>query len=87
MTNMEPIGKMIKEVIRKRGLTYYRVAKDLGIDHASFHRSMSDDGNPEWKRIKQILDYLDCDIILSVKRKEVKPLKSELARSRGNKRR
>jgi len=78
---------MIKEVIRKKGLTYYRVAKDLGIDHASFHRSMSDDGNPEWKRIKQVLDYLDCEIILRIKRKEVKPVKSESAKSRRSKRR
>lgn len=84
---MEPIGKMIKEVIRKKGLTYYRVAKDLGIDHASFHRSMSDDGNPEWKRIKQVLDYLDCEIILRIKREEVKAVESESAKSRRSKRR
>jgi DNA-binding phage protein len=74
---MEPIGEMIKQVIRKKGLTSYRVAKDLGIDHASFHRSMSEDGNPEWKRIKQILDYLDCDIILRIKGKEVKQVRSK----------
>ena len=78
---------MIKEVIRKKGLTYYRVAKDLGIDHASFHRSMSDDGNPEWKRINQVLDYLDCEIILRIKRKEVKLVKSESTKSRRSKRR
>jgi len=82
MYNMESIGKAIKEVIRKKRMTYYRVAKDLGIDHSSFHRSMSDDANPEWKRIKQILDYLEYDVVLEPKRKEVKPKKPKLSRSR-----
>ena len=70
---MESIGKAIKEIIRKKRLTYYRVAKDLGIDHASFHRSLTDDGNPEWKRIKQILDYLNYQVVLKPKRKDVNP--------------
>ncbi len=78
---MEPIGKSIKQLIRLRGLSYYRAAKDLGIDYASFYRSVDDGGNPEWKRIKQILDYLGYEIKF-VKRKGVKVRKSK---SRGNK--
>lgn len=68
---MESIGKAIKEVIQKKGISFYRVAKDLNIDHGSFHRSLRDDANPQWKRIKQILDYLDYEIILRPKGKEV----------------
>jgi hypothetical protein len=79
---MESIGKAIKEVIRKKRISFYRVAKDLNIDHASFHRSFRDDSNPEWKRIKLILDYLDYDIVLRPKKKKVKTTKSNPSRSR-----
>jgi len=77
---MKSIGKTIKEVIRKKKLSFYRVAKDLNIDHASFHRSFRDDSNPEWKRIKLILDYLGYDIFLRPKKKAVKPTKSNPSR-------
>ena len=79
---MESIGKAIKEVIRKKRISFYRVAKDLNIDHASFHRSLRDDANPEWKRIKLILDYLDYDIVLRPKKIEAKPIKSKPSSSR-----
>ncbi len=82
---MESIGRAIREVIRKKGLTYYRVAKDLGIDHASFHRSLIDDGNPEWKRIRLLLDYLGYEVVLRPKRKEVNTPK--LNRPRAKRRR
>jgi transcriptional regulator with XRE-family HTH domain len=75
---MESVGKEIREVTKKKGISPYRIAKDVAIARESLHRSLRDDANPEWKRIKQILDYLGYEIVLKPKRKEVNP--SELNR-------
>jgi DNA-binding phage protein len=69
---MKAIGKEIRDIIKRKGISLYQVAKDLGITWESLYRSLSDDSNPEWKRIKQILDYLDYDIILKPKRTRMK---------------
>jgi len=67
---MESIGKEIKAIVKKKGISFYRIAKDLGIAQESLYRSLLDNANPEWKRIKLILDYLGYDIILRPKKKE-----------------
>ena len=82
---MESIGKEIRGIIRRKGISLYRVAKDLGVSWESLYRSLRDDANPEWKRIKQILDSLDYDIVLQPKGKEVKPRKTKPSRSRRRK--
>jgi DNA-binding phage protein len=51
------------------------MAEDLGLANESLYRSLKNGGNPEWKRIKQILDYLGYDLKF-IKRKEVKEVKS-----------
>lgn len=66
---MDSIGKEIKEIVRKKGISFYRIAKDLGIAQESLYRSLLNDANPRWKRIKQILDYLDCDLFIKHKKK------------------
>ena len=80
---MNPIGKAIKEIIKKKGTSRYRISKDLSIDEASLHRSLMDGGNPEWKTIEILLDYLGYDFKL-VKRKEVKPEEAKPPRSKRN---
>jgi hypothetical protein len=47
------------------------MTEDLGIAHESLYRSLKNGANPEWKRIKQILDYLGYDLKF-IKRKEVR---------------
>ncbi len=79
---MESIGREIKAIIKKKGLSLYQVAKDLGITWESLYRSLLDKANPEWKRIKQTLDYLDYDIVLRPKKKDVKSRKTKPSRSR-----
>ena len=69
---MEPIGKEIRAILKKKGITLYRIAKDLGVTRESLYRSLLDDANPEWKRIRQVLDYLKYDFVLKPKRKEGK---------------
>jgi DNA-binding phage protein len=79
---MESIGREIRAIIRKKGLSLYQIAKDLGVTWESLYRSLLDKANPEWKRIKQILDYLDYDIVLRPKKREVKSKKAKPSRSR-----
>jgi len=59
---MESIGKEIKEIARNKGVSLYRIAKDLGIAQESLFRSLMDDANPKWNTVKKILDYLGCEI-------------------------
>ena len=79
---MKSIGREIRGIIKKKGLSLYQMAKDLGVTWESLYRSLQDGANPEWKRIKQILDYLDYDIVLKPKRKEVKSRKVKPSRSK-----
>ena len=79
---MKSIGKEIRGIIKKKSISLYQIAKDLGVTWESLYRSLLDGANPEWKRIGQILDYLNYDFVLKPKRKEVKPEKSKPPRSR-----
>ena len=76
---MENIGKEIKALIKKEKVSVYKIAEDLGLLNESLYRSLKNGGNPEWKRIKQILDYLGYDLKF-IKKKRVKP--SEPSRSK-----
>jgi probable addiction module antidote protein len=59
---MKSIGKEISEMIRKKGLSRYRVSKDLGIAQESLLRSLKDGANPRWETITKVLDYLGYEI-------------------------
>ncbi len=58
------IGKALKELIAKEGKSFRRTASDLQIDRASLQRSLKEGGNPEWKTIENLLDYLGYDFKL-----------------------
>jgi transcriptional regulator with XRE-family HTH domain len=75
------VGKTIREILKKQGLTFRKVARDMAIDHASLHRSLKNGGNPEWNTIEKILNYLGYDFKI-IKRKGVKPEKSKPPQSR-----
>ena len=70
---MESIGKAVKEIIKARGISLNRMARDLGIAPESLFRSLKEDANPEWKRVREILEYLNYEIHLKPKRKRVNP--------------
>ena len=69
---MKSIGKEIREVLKKKGISVNKLAKDLGVRQESLYRSLLDDANPEWKRIREVLDYLGYDCFLRPKRKPKK---------------
>ena len=73
---MENIGRELKRLLRKHRISVYKITEDLGIAHESLYRSLKNGANPEWKRIKQILDYLGYDLKF-IKRKEAKSSKSK----------
>lgn len=79
---MESISKEIREIIKRKGISFYRVSKDLGIAQESLYRSLLDTANPRWETIKKVLNYLDYEIILTPKRKGVKTRKSKPSGSR-----
>jgi transcriptional regulator with XRE-family HTH domain len=68
---MENIGTELKKLLKKHKVSVYKITEDLGIAHESLYRSLKNGANPEWKRIKQILDYLGYDLKF-IKRKEAK---------------
>ena len=70
--------------MKEEGISRYRMAKDLGIAYESLFRSLKEDANPEWKRIKQILEYLGYEITLRPRRKKSQKT-SKTSRSRGQK--
>ena len=82
---MKTIQAEIRELIEKSNLTPYRVAKAIGIDHASLYRSLADGSNLELNTMTKVLDYLGYEIrFIKSKQKEVKPIKSKPSGSRRN---
>jgi len=66
---MESIGKEIRDILRKKKISLYRIAKDLGIAKESLHRSLMHSANPEWRTIQKVINYLGYEVKL-VKKKE-----------------
>ena len=78
------IGRLLREIVKKKKFTYRKIASDLGVDHGNLYHSLANGANPEWKTIEKLLNYLGYDVRL-VKRKEVKPEKSKPSGSRRRK--
>ena len=73
------IRQAIKEIVRKRG-SLRKFAGEVGIDHANLIRLMREGSDPRLKTIERIIDRLGYS--LTLKKKEVKPGKERLSRSR-----
>lgn len=80
---IDSIGKAIKGVMAEKGISLYRISKDLNIAYESLFRSLKEDANPEWKRIKQILEYLGYEIVLRPTRKKAQETPSPSRSKRG----
>lgn len=82
---MKSIGEEIRGVIKKKGISLYQVAKDLGITWESLYRSLLDKANPKWNRIQKILNYLDYEVVIRPKTREGRPYKPKLPQPRRKK--
>ena len=71
------IQELLRDLVTKRGLR--KVARELGIDHASLYRSLNSD--LRLSTIQAILNLFGYDLKI-VKRKEVTPVNSRPSRSR-----
>lgn len=80
--SMEDIGRELKALIKKQGVSVYKMADDLGLLNESLYRSLKNGANPEWKRIRQILDYLGFDLKFVRKREVVKASKPKSRKRR-----
>jgi DNA-binding phage protein len=65
------IGKVLRELIAKEGRSFRQTSIDLRMDRSTLHRSLKK-GNPEWKTIDKILDYLGYQIKFVKKEHETK---------------
>jgi DNA-binding phage protein len=55
------IGRVLRELIAKEGRSFRQTSIDLKVDRSTLHRSLKK-GNPEWKTIEMLLNYLGYEI-------------------------
>jgi len=55
------IGKILIELIAKEEKSFRRTSIDLGVDRSTLYGSFKK-GNPEWKIIEKVLNYLRYEI-------------------------
>lgn len=56
---MESFYERLRRIMDSKGITPYRVAKDIGIDQSNFTRWSRGEYVPGYKTIKLLSDYLD----------------------------
>ena len=72
MKKKEPvtIGKELKEILDGKGMTSYRLAKDLGIGQSYLSRLFKDRFNPSYALVKKIVESLGYEIRFVKSRKK-----------------
>ncbi len=65
------MGNRLKEVLKREGVTAYRLWKDLGIDQGQLSKFFSGKVNISLELLERIADYLQYDLVL-VKRQRPK---------------
>ncbi|MFT0403188.1 helix-turn-helix domain-containing protein [Bacteroides faecis] len=51
----------IKSIIKEKGYTIQDVAKKMGVNRVTLTLTLQ--GNPTYKKLKEIADAIDCDIV------------------------
>ena len=62
------MGNRLKEVLKREGVTAYRIWKDLGIHQSQLSKFFKGKVNISLEMLEQVADYLGYDLVL-VKRK------------------
>jgi len=63
------IGRVLRELIAKEGRSFRQTSINLKVDRSTLHRSLKK-GNPEWRTVERVLNYLGYEIrIVKSKRK------------------
>jgi DNA-binding phage protein len=64
--------KNLPKLVKKKKLTYWEVASDLGIDLANLNHSLKNCSNPEWNTIEKLLGYLGYEVRIVKSKKKTK---------------
>lgn len=81
---MNKIQRKIREIVERKKLTVYRVAKAIGVDHGNLYRSLSNGSNLELNTMVKVLDYLGYEIrFVKSRRKEVNPTNLKPLKKKG----
>jgi DNA-binding phage protein len=76
----------IRKIMEEKKVSFYAMAKAIGIDRGSLYKSLKDRSNLELNTMTKVLNYLGYEIrFVKSKRKEVKPRKSKPSQSRRRK--
>ena len=65
------MGNRLKEVLKREGVTAYRLWKDLGIDQGQLSKFFNEKVNISLELLERIADYLNYDVVF-VKRQRPK---------------
>jgi DNA-binding phage protein len=65
------IGTVLRKLIAKEGRSFRQTSMDLKMDRSTLHRSLKK-GNPEWKTVEKVLNYLGYEIRIAKSKKETK---------------
>jgi len=52
----------IRKIMRKRNVTFYGMAKAIGVDRGSLYKSLKNDSNLELNTLAKVLRYLGYEI-------------------------
>jgi len=55
---VENIQAEIRKIMKERNITFYGMAKAIGVDRGSLYKSLQDGSNLELNTIIRVLDYL-----------------------------
>jgi len=58
--------------MKEKRITFYSMAKAIGIDRGSLYKSLKDGSNPEWNTMTKVLDYLGYEICLVTQKRKGK---------------
>jgi DNA-binding phage protein len=73
-------------MMKEKNVTFYGMAKAIGVDRGSLYKSLKDGSNLELNTMMKVLNFLGYRIeFVEFTRKEVKPEKSKPPRSRRRK--
>jgi transcriptional regulator with XRE-family HTH domain len=59
------MGNRLKDVLKREGVTAYRLWKDLGIDQGQLSKFFHGKVNISLEMLEQIADYLGYDLVLA----------------------
>ena len=69
--------------MKEKGVTYYGMAKAIGVDRGSLYKSLKDDSNLELNTMTKVLNHLGYEIrFVESERKGVNHEKPKTVRSR-----